>query len=126
MTPFERQFETLKEAYPGSSFAPVGDGSFVVTVPDVAVSDGWNAKATTVRFVAPVQYPVSRPDCFWADGGLKLKNESPPQNTGANPIPGGATLPLIWFSWHVGSWSANADTLTTYLNVIRKRLADPR
>jgi hypothetical protein len=97
-----------------------------VTVPNLPIHDGWSAKSATVRFHVPVQFPTARPDCFWVDHSLTLADGRAPQNTGVNAIPGGSPVPLRWYSWHVTHWSPNADTLTTYLNVIRKRFADPR
>lgn len=125
MTPFERQFEALKELHPAAAHERLSDGSIAVVVPDVTLPDGWTAKKTTVRFIAPVGFPQSRPDCFWSDPTLRLSTGQVPQNTGANAMPQGPS-PLLWFSWHVQNWSPNADTLLTYLNVIRKRFAELR
>lgn len=125
MTPVEQQLATLRESYSTASGHPLPDGSFAVVVPEIPLPDGWNATTTTVRFLAPVGYPVSRPDCFWADANLGLKNGQPPQNTGRNPMPHDVS-PYLWFSWHVQNWSPNADTLTTFLNVIRKRFQEVR
>lgn len=126
MTPVQEQFAELKQRYPGAVLTPVGDGSFVVTVPQVATGSGWSAPATAVKFHVPVQFPTARPDCFWAEEGLVLADGRIPQNTGVNPIPAAANGPLRWYSWHVTHWSPNDDTLTTYLNVIRNRFADAR
>jgi hypothetical protein len=126
MTPVEEQFAELKERYSEAVLAPVGDGSFVVTIPNVVTGPGWSAPSATVKFHVPVQYPTARPDCFWTEHGLTLAGGRAPQNTGVNPIPGPANGQLLWFSWHITHWSPNDDTLTTYLNVIRNRFADPR
>jgi|CXWL01.1.fsa_nt_gi hypothetical protein len=126
MTTLEEQFNAVKERHPGATCDQLRDGSFLISVPDVPIADGWTAKTAHIRFIAPVQFPTARPDCFWADPALKLADGRNPQNTGDNPIPGGSPVPLRWYSWHVTQWSPNADTLTTYLNVVRKRFADPR
>ncbi|MDI1344148.1 MAG: E2/UBC family protein [Pseudolabrys sp.] len=123
MTPFEEQFDALQKELSGASYLKIPDGSFVVTVPGLRLPDGWTAPVTTVYFIAPVGYPVSRPDCFWSDADLKLTGGRVPQNTGANPLPNGPA-PLLWFSWHVSNWSPNADTLLTYVNVIKKRFQE--
>lgn len=125
MTPFERQLAVLKELHPAAASERLPDGSFAVVVPDLPLPEGWTAKTATVRFIAPVGYPQSRPDCFWTDPQLRLAAGQVPQNTGSNAMPHGPA-PLLWFSWHVQTWSPNADTLTTFLNVIRKRFAELR
>jgi hypothetical protein len=126
MTPVQAQFELLRQAYPEAECRALGDGSHLVTVPSVPISDGWTASRATVRFMIPVGYPMARPDCFWADQSLMLRNGALPQNTGLNPVPGNAALPQRWYSWHVTLWSPNSDTLTTYVNVIRKRFSEAR
>lgn len=126
MSPVEAQFEALRQIYPGADRQPLSDGSSVVTVPAVTVPEGWTAREATVRFVVPVGYPMARPDCFWAEETLMLTGARVPQNTGANAIPGGAPTPQRWYSWHVTHWSPNSDTLTTYVNVIRKRFSEAR
>jgi hypothetical protein len=78
-----------------------------------------------IKFIAPVGYPLSRPDCFWADVDLRLTSGSMPQNSANNPIPHRVENHL-WFSWHLASWNPNSDNLLTYLNVIKRRLAVPQ
>jgi hypothetical protein len=64
-------------------------------------------------------------DCFWTDADLRLASGANPMNTGGNPIPH-IGVPHLWFSWHVGTWNPNNDSLLTYFYVIRRRLSDPR
>lgn len=72
-------------------------------------------------------YPQARPDCFWADGGLRLASGGMPINSAIQVIPDFPELgQLIWFSWHLTSWDPNRDNLVTYLHAIRRRLRDPR
>lgn len=104
---------------------PNGDGSFTVKVPDVGLGSGWNKGRVTVAFVVPSGYPLASPDCFWTEPDLALEHGGPPQNTGQNPGPG-IEPGWLWFSWHPSNWVANDSSLETYLNVIRRRLADPR
>lgn len=120
MTPAEEQIQQLVDQFPGTSWLKNPDGSYVVTIPDVKLPTGWNAKETTVRFVLPVGYPISRPDCFWTNPELRLASGSIPQNTGNNQLPGSPTA-LLWFSWHVTKWSPNHDTVLTYFRVIMNR-----
>jgi len=125
MTPTEQQFAELQKLFPDAKCHNVGNGSHVITIPNIELPAGWNAPTTTVRFLAPVGFPASRPDCFWADSALRLANGAIPANTGQNQLPDGSNAQL-WFSWHVDRWSPNYDTLLTYLNVIRARFRHAR
>lgn len=122
MTPTEKQFNDLKEVYKNAARDVQADGSAAIVVPNVQLPAGWTPNITTVRFIVPVGYPASRPDCFWTDQ-LRLAGGAVPKNTGANEMPGGPAG-LLWFSWHVATWSPNHDTLLTYFNVIKKRFDD--
>lgn len=123
----QAQLAELEADHPGTALTEVGDGSFVIKIPQVAVPAGWTASTADVWFVVPVQYPSARPDCFWTEASLLLTGNRIPQNTGGNALPGPvATPPLRWYSWHVTQWSPIGDTLATYLQVIRRRFADPR
>ena len=125
MTLTEQQIQELTEQFPDTTAVKSADGSYLITVPNVELPDGWNAKTTTVRFIAPVGYPTSKPDCFWTDPNLKLTGERNPQNTGQNPLPNGPN-PLTWFSWHAQRWSPNSDSLLTYFRVVKKRFLELR
>lgn len=120
MTPFDRQFDELRAAYPDATYAPSPVG-MTITVPGVTLepADAWNKPATTVRFVAPLGYPQAQPDCFWVDEDLRLRSGALPANTSPNNQLGPT---LLWFSWHVSRWSPNNDTLLKYLRVIQTRL----
>jgi hypothetical protein len=97
----------------------------LISIPAVALPAGWSKTQTTVRFATPVGYPFSPPDCFWADSDLRLANGGTPQSSAANnQCPDGSTH--LWFSWHVGQWNPNADSLLTYLRVIRRRLDEAK
>ncbi len=126
MSLVDAQFQALNQAHTGATCQPLGDGSFLVVVPSVPVPEGWTARETTVRFVVPVGYPMARPDCFWADESLTLRDGRVPQNTGGNPLPIAPPTPQRWYSWHLTNWSPNSDTLSTYLKVIRNRFAELR
>lgn len=125
MNPFEAQLAALQEDFPAAKGMSIGDGSHCVVIPNFVLPPGWSANVVTLRFIAPVGYPVSRPDCFWCDHGLKLAAGGVPQNTGGNPLPG-EPAPLLWFSWHVSNWSPNSDTLRTYVRVIKNRFLELR
>jgi hypothetical protein len=125
MTPLQEQVEVLRVSEPRTQCQALPDGSHLLIVPGFALPAGWSKQMTDVRFIAPVGYPFGKPDCFWADGDLRLSNGNPPMNTGNNNIPhiGGGYL---WFSWHVQRWDSNSDNLSTYFYVIKRRLWDPR
>ncbi len=125
MNPLEQQFEILRNYYPEAVLVPLQDGSHLVSIPNIQLPNGWTKGCTEIKFIAPVGYPISRPDCFWGDFDLKLANGAMPQNTGLNQIPHVPTN-HVWFSWHLSSWNPNSDNLLTYLNVIKRRLHDPR
>ena len=125
MTPTEEQIEELARHFPGASGVRAPDGSYLITVPGVELPEGWQPRTTTVRFIAPVGYPVGKPDCFWTDPNLRLNGGRNPQNTGPNPLPHGPN-PQLWFSWHTQKWSPNFDSLLTYLRVIKNRFVQLR
>jgi hypothetical protein len=125
MTPLEEQFQILRDELPAARLERLADGSHVIIIPGVPLPTGWSKNSIELKFVAPVGYPFSRPDCFWTDADLRLASGAIPQNTGPTPIPHLGT-PQLWFSWHVGNWNPNSDNLLTYLHVIERRLHDLR
>jgi hypothetical protein len=125
MTPTQQQFEVLRVSAPQASMQALPDGSHLVVVPAYELPEGWSKTSVDVKFIAPVGYPLARPDCFWTDPDLRLKTGNQPMNTGNNALPYSPAAHL-WFSWHVGSWNPNNDSLLTYLYVIKRRLHDPR
>lgn len=135
MTPFEQQFEVLKELRARSlaeqpSTTSLPNGSYLIKIPEVDMPSGWDRKVATILFVAPPGYPAAQPDCFWVEpGALRLQNGGTPQATNdANPIPGDIVSPrnTTWFSWHLQGWNPNNDSLVTYFNVIMQRLNPAR
>lgn len=121
MTPVEQQFEQLKTAHPNSTMVSLPDGAFLITISGFELPPGWNKSKTDIIFIAPVGYPLAKPDCFWTDLDLRLANGGLPQNSQQNPIPN-CTDQRWWFSWHLGAWNANTDDLSTYFNVIKRRM----
>lgn len=124
MALLELQFEQLQEKYEATKTDP-GNGTYVVTLHNVPLPPGWNRPTTDVAFVVPAGYPQAAPDTFYVNPGLALAHGGVPQNTGQNPVPGVAP-DWLWFSWHPQSWNANRDNLSTYANVVRRRLAEIR
>lgn len=125
MTPVQQQFELLRATMPNASLQPLSDGSHLITIAGYELPDGWSKTTVTVKFIAPIGFPLARPDCFWTDPDLRLRTGNPPMNTGNTALPY-ATTPHLWFSWHVASWNPNNDSLLTYVYVIKRRLHDPR
>ncbi|TAL07004.1 MAG: hypothetical protein EPO07_00960 [Verrucomicrobia bacterium] len=125
MTPLEEQFEVLRSYVPNATREQLADGTFLITVPAVKLPHGWSKQNVDVKFVVPAGYPFAKLDCFWTDPDLRLATGGNPTNTGSNAIPHVA-LPHLWFSWHVGTWNPNCDSLLTYFYVIKRRLSDPR
>lgn len=115
----------LQKQYRDADKDLLSDGSHVITVPGISLPEGWSAPNTTAKFVVLAAYPHAKPDCFWVDPSLRLKNNAQPQNTNIQQIPGTNHV-WLWFSWHATQWNPNRDTLTTYVNVIRERLGKPR
>jgi hypothetical protein len=125
VTPLEEQFEILKTELPDASLQLLPSGAGLVTIQDFELPPGWSQPKTTIRFLAPVGYPFAKPDCFWADLQLRLQGGAMPQSTNISAIPE-INENHLWFSWHMGPWNPNRDSLQTYFRVIRKRLEDPR
>src|SRR5260370_31285088 len=126
MTPIEEQFEILKASgWPQANLQKQPDGSHIVSVGSVFLPPGWSRSTTAVYFLAPVGYPLSRPDCFWADADLNLINGAMPQGTSTTPV-GNTGISGLWFSYHVSAWNPNNDNLLTYLHVIKNRFKDLR
>lgn len=125
MGPVEIQFVDFQRKYPGAALQKLPDGAALITVPGVQLSGGWNKPAVTIYFVAPVGYPMARPDCFWVESDLRLQNGGTPKNTGSQPVPG-VSAPTLWFSWHPASWNPNSDDLRTYMRLIENRLSQPQ
>jgi hypothetical protein len=120
-----RQFERLRERYPGASLEAPPSGAALVTVPNYPLPEGWSAPTTVVRFLVPVGYPGPHPDCFWTTSGLRLANGTVPQNAAdPNPIPE-TQHQAHWFSWHIEdparNWHPARDDLMTYLSMIGRR-----
>jgi hypothetical protein len=126
MTPLEQQFEALKVEYLSATMDPLPSGAALISIPDFPLPAGWSQPKTTVRFVAPVGYPLAKPDSFWGSPELRLQNGAMPRATNQSAIPELAGPPHVMFSWHLGKWNPNRDGLLTYLRVIEQRLREPQ
>jgi hypothetical protein len=120
------QLEELRERFGGSHVRQLPSGSALVTAPDVRLPQGWSKNSTTIRFLIPQGYPFASLDCFWADADLRLAAGAMPQSAAINPIPE-TTEQGLWFSWHlVGTWDANRESLSTWMNVVGQRMRQIR
>lgn len=123
--PLDAQLERLQQAYPGSTARTLSDGMVLVTVPSIRLPGGWNQSHTAISFLVPVGYPMAKPDCFYADAGLRLANGNLPMNAAPQQVPHTSET-RIWFSWHLATWHPTRDSLQTYVGVIRDRLNRPQ
>lgn len=115
------QLDRLRAQFPGADAEPRPDGTTLVKVPALPLPPGWDRETVTVWFLAPVGYPSARPDCFFAEGSLRLSSGALPASANIQPVPG-TNDPCVWFSWHVSAWNPVSDTLLTYVRVIADRL----
>lgn len=115
------QLLEVQRRWPDATLTPVGDGSFMIGL-TVKLIDGWSANEATVRFQVSSGFPMANPQHFWTNLDLKLKSGAPPDCTRLEACP---LERESWtrFYYRVASWSPLHDTLMTYVNVIRRRLA---
>ena len=125
-TVLDRQLGELGERFSAVELRRLPSGTTLVIVPVVPLPLGWSQERTSVRFLVPPAYPFAALDCFWADVDLRLANGATPQNAQVpNPLPETYDHGL-WFAWHLASpWDANRDTLSSWVNTILDRLAQP-
>lgn len=100
----------------------LADGTAIVSA-TMDLPSGWSSSRTCVQFLLPVAFPSAQPDCFFADLDLRLADGTMPMNSGIQPLDGSD---LLWFSWHLSSWSPATDNTATYLRFIERRLRDVR
>lgn len=116
------QVAALRERYPTADVRPLPDGGTLISIPAFDLPVGWNRLRSTIWFIAPVGYPVSPPDCFWADAELALASGAEPSSSNVtNPMPM-VDGTFRWFSWHVQNWSPSHGTLLMFVRLIEQRL----
>jgi Prokaryotic E2 family E len=125
----EKQFDRVRTRYPAAAISPLPSGSALVTIPAIALPQGWSAAETAIHFIVPIGYPGPAPDCFWADASLLLATRAAPQASNVQPIPE-SNIQARWFSWHVvdaqNNWNPNRDDLMTYVAIILDRFRHPQ
>ena len=113
----------------GAEIQRRGDGSYLITVKDVDLPEGWNPRKVDVFFIAPPGYPAAKPDCFWVSPRVRLSNGAIPQSANeGTPLPYDQNpgRPLTWFSWHLQIWDPNRSRLENFYRAIVQRLNPPR
>ena len=80
------EVEPLIAEHPGSHLVE-GTDPLLVEIPRLELPSGWSAPTTPIWFAIPSGYPAAQPDCFWADGGLRLAGGALPQNSGVQTLP---------------------------------------
>ncbi len=122
MNPLQDQLTLLKAVYGEDAVttSPSDNGATLITINNIPLPNGWNKQTTSVSFVAPVGYPFAAPDCFWAQGDLRLNDNALPQAAQNKPIPG-TNENGLWFSWHIKGWNPSQNNLVTYAKVIEQR-----
>jgi hypothetical protein len=116
------QFADVMARFKGATLERLPCGAALITVPNFPLPPGWSRAESNIRFLAPEKYPFANPDCFWADGDLRLANGGEPRNSALNPIPETSLGKLRWFSWHVRTnWNPSRDTLLSWMASITER-----
>jgi Prokaryotic E2 family E len=97
------------------------EGWFNVVFPNYPLPSGFNKAVTQLLIKLPLSYRNGKPDMFWVDEDLTLKNGSVPRS-------GDSIEPALgrkWrrFSWHPQNWNPASDNLTTYLEFVNNRLS---
>ena len=113
----------------GAEIQRRADGSYLITVKDVDLPEGWNPRKVDVFFIAPPGYPAAKPDCFWVSPRVRLSNGAIPQSANeGTPLPYDQNpgRPLTWFSWHLQMWDPNRSRLENFYRAIVQRLNPPR
>lgn len=99
------------------------NGFFNVVFSVYSLPRAYNKHETMLLIEVPQSYPNRKPDMFWVDEDVRLKNGSMPKS--AEEIK--ALLPdgKIWrrFSWHLSKWDPAKDNLAMYLEFVDQRLA---
>ncbi len=120
-----QEIALLKELYPNLVH---GQNFDWVMIPDYPLPEGYNRKAAKLMFLIPVTYPLSGPDCFYVDVGLRLTNGNMPSNYNEHmDVPVGGSWG--YFSWHPEIWQAadeirGGDSLLTFIKAVNLRLRE--
>jgi hypothetical protein len=122
MTPLQQQFEKLKREHRTAACEVLSSGAAMITIRDFPLPSGWSHSSTLMKFVAPVGYPLAKPDFFWTSPELRLRDGALPQAAVPMPMPESNGELQLRFSWHMSEWNPNRDDLVTFVRVIERRL----
>jgi Prokaryotic E2 family E len=98
------------------------DSSFVnIVLKNFPLGPGFNLNNADVLIRVPLSYPDSGPDMFWTDPKVVLANGQEPQAATVKE----QYLGREWrrFSWHFTGWKSMKDNLFSYVEFVRRRLA---
>jgi Prokaryotic E2 family E len=90
------------------------------------VLHGWpipptmNKAKSDILLRIPLGYPGAKPDMFWTDEDLKLRDGNVPRSAEAIETIAGRH----WrrFSWHTQNWNPGVDNLQVYMEFVSVRL----
>src|SRR6185436_15376036 len=85
------------------------------------VPKGYSKNVIELLVKAPLSYPNGKPDMFWTDKDLVLKNGQVPKS--AESIERALEKEWRRFSWHPQNWNPAYDNLKTYIEFVNTRLA---
>lgn len=99
------------------------EGWAVILFHGYPLPGGFNSTVTDLLLKVPMSYPHGRPDMFWTDESLVLRDGRIPKN--ADSVE--PALGRNWrrFSWHPTAWNPATDNLRTYLEFVNRRLNTP-
>jgi hypothetical protein len=107
-----------------TSILTEGDGVANVLIANYPIESRHYNKSTIELLIRiPLSYPNGKPDMFWTDEDLLLKNGQIPKNSEVIEIWLGKRRRR--FSWHLAKWNPGADNLLTYLEFINSRFSRP-
>lgn len=81
----------------------------------------YNKVETDLLLKFPISYPNGKPDMFWTDPDLAVKDGRVHRSAATTET--ALRSQWRWFSWHPKSWNPATDSLRTYLEFVNRRLA---
>lgn len=117
------QLADLQRRHTGAHLVAQGGGAYLLVVPEVPLGGGWSLTSTTVTVLIPAGFPHVKPDCFYADAGLRLATGAEPAASNIQSVFG---RQYRWFSWHITTWHPTSGSLDQYMHVCESRLRELR
>lgn len=96
------------------------DGFANLVFPSYALPASLSKPSASVLIKIPLSYPNGRPDMFWTDVDVLLKDGRVPRSAEAIE----SALGRQWrrFSWHLQTWNPGSENILTYLEFVNDRL----